>query len=136
MYGKSWAERFIGVGDWIGGGVATVINSDHMIGLDPNHAMNSFSPFLQMYIAVSRKNELGQVIGERQKISRMEALRAVTRTAAYVSFSEQATGSLEPGKAADLAVLDRDYLSCPEAEIRQIGVVLTMVGGEVVFERK
>jgi hypothetical protein len=136
VYGRSWAERLIGVGDWIRGGVATVINSDHMIGMDPNHAMNSFNPFLQMYIVVSRKNERGEVLGERQKISRMEALRAMTRTAAYVSFSEQSTGSLEAGKLADLAVLDRDYLTCPEEEIRRIGVDLTIVGGHVVYERK
>jgi predicted amidohydrolase YtcJ len=75
-------------------------------------------------------------LGERQKISRMEALRAMTRTAAYVSFSEQSTGSLEAGKLADLAVLDRDYLTCPEEEIRRIGVDLTIVGGHVVYERK
>ena len=136
VYGRSWAERLIGVGDWIHGGVTTVINSDHMIGLDPDHAMNSFNPFLQAYIVVTRKNQQGQVLGERQKISRMEALRAMTRTAAYASFSERSTGSLEPGKLADLAVLDRDYLTCPEEEIRSIGVLLTMVGGEIVFERK
>jgi predicted amidohydrolase YtcJ len=135
VYGRSWAERLIGVGDWIHGGVPTVINSDHMIGLDPNHAMNSFNPFLQAYIVVSRKNQRGEVIGERQKITRMEALRAMTRTAAYASFSEQGTGSLEPGKLADLAVLDRDYLTCPEEEIRNITVLLTMVGGQTVFER-
>jgi len=35
----------VGVGDWIHGGVPTVINSDHMIGMDPNHAMNSFNHF-------------------------------------------------------------------------------------------
>lgn len=135
VYGRGWAERLIGVGDWIHGGVATVINSDHMIGLDPNHAMNSFNPFLQAYIAVSRKNQQGRVIGERQKISRLEALRAMTSTAAYVSFSEKDTGSLEPGKLADLAVLDRDYLECPEEEIRNITVLMTMVGGQTVFER-
>lgn len=136
VYGRSWAERLIGVGDWIHGGVPTAINSDHMIGMDPDHAMNSFNPFLQAYIVVSRKNQRGEVLGGQQKISRMDALRAVTRTAAYLSFSERATGSLEPGKLADLAVLDRDYLTCPDEEIRKIGVLLTMVGGQVVYERR
>ena len=125
----------IGVGDWIHGGVTTVINSDHMIGMDPDHAMNAFNPFLQAYIAVSRKNQKGQVLGERQKISRMEALRAITRTAAYVSFRDQDTGTIEAGKLADLAVLDRDYLTCPEEDIRKISVLLTMVGGQTVFDR-
>jgi len=98
--------------------------------------MNSFNPFLQAYIVVSRKNQQGQVLGAGQKISRMEALRAITSTAAYESFSEQQTGSLEPGKLADLAVLDRDFMTCPEEEIRRIRVLLTMLSGKIVYERK
>lgn len=120
VYGRSWAERLIGVGDWVRAGIPTTINSDHMIGMDPDHAMNSFNPFLQAYIAVTRRNQQGEVWGESQKISRMEALRAVTRTAAWMSFSEEAIGSIEPGKLADLAVIDRDYLGCPEEDIRKI----------------
>jgi predicted amidohydrolase YtcJ len=132
VYGRSWAERLIGLGSWIRGGIPTAINSDHMIGMDPNHAMNSFNPFLQAYIAVTRRNQQGEVWGEDQKISRMEALRAITHTAAWMSFSEQAIGSIEPGKFADLAVIDRDYLGCPEEDIRKIKVLLTMVGGKIV----
>ena len=132
IYGPSWAERLIGVGDWLRGGIPVAINSDHMIGLDPDHAMNSFNPFLQMYIAVSRKNERGRVWGPRQKISRIDALRSMSTTAAYVNFWEKEVGSLEPGKLADLVVIDRDYLECPEEEIRQIKVLTTIVGGKVV----
>ena len=62
----------------------------------------------------------------------MKALRAITHTPAWMSFSEQAIGSIEPGKFADLAVIDRDYLSCPEEDIRKIKVLLTMVGGKIV----
>ena len=65
----------------------------------------------------------------------MEALRAITHAAAWMSFSERAVGSLEAGKLADLAVLDRDYLGCPEEDIRKIKVLLTMVGGKVVLEQ-
>jgi len=49
-----------------------------------------------------------------------------------MSFSEEAIGSIEPGKLADLAVIVRDYLGCPEEDIRKIKVLLTMVGGKVV----
>jgi predicted amidohydrolase YtcJ len=125
VYGRSWAERLIGAGDWVHAGIPTAIDSDHMIGMDPDHAMNSFNPFLQAYIAVTRRNERGEVWGESQKISRIEALRAITHTAAWMSFSEQAVGSIEPGKLADLAVIDRDYLGCPEQEIRKIRVLRT-----------
>ena len=62
-------------------------------------------------------------------------MRAVTHTAAWMSFTERAVGSLEPGKLADLAVLDRDYLGCPEQDIRKIKVLLPMIGGKVVLEQ-
>ncbi len=135
VYGRSWAERLIGVGDWLKGGVPVAINSDHMIGLDPDHAMNSFNPFLQMYIAASRKNENGRVYGAHQKVSRIDALRMMTSLAAHLSFDESKKGTLESGKLADFAVLDRDLLECPEDKIRQIKVMKTFVGGKKVFDR-
>ena len=136
IYGKSWAERFIGVGDWLRGGVPVAVNSDHMSGLDPNRAMNAFNPFLQLYILVTRKNEAGRIYGARQKLSRLDALRCVTSLAAHLSFDETKKGTLEAGKLADLAVLDRDYLTCPADDIRKIAVEMTMVDGKLVYQRQ
>ena len=68
-----------------------------------------------------------------QVITREEALIAHTRSNAYILFMEDDIGSLEAGKYADLVVLDRDYLTVPIDEIREIQPVLTMVGGEIVF---
>ena len=106
-----------------------------MIGLDPNRSLNSFNPFLALSIAVTRQDEFGNVYGEEQKLSRLEALRAVTAHPAWLCFEEANRGSLEKGKLADLVILDRDYLECPENEIREIEPTLTMVGGRVVFEK-
>ncbi|MEQ8788574.1 MAG: amidohydrolase [Pirellulaceae bacterium] len=136
VYGREWAERFIGVGDWVKEGVPVAVNSDHMSGLDPDRAMNAFNPMLQLYVLVTRKNEAGRVYGERQKLSRIDALRCLTSSAAYLSFDEEKKGTLETGKLADLAVLDRDYLTCDADAIRRIGVVLTMVDGRIVHWRK
>ncbi len=133
IYGPPWAERFLGLASWVQGGVPVAINSDHMIGFDPDHAMNSFNPFLILYIAVSRKNDLGEVHGAHQKLSRLDALRAVTLWPAWLSFDEKTLGSLEPGKLADFVVIDRDYLACPEEEIRVIRPVRTVVGGRTVY---
>ena len=69
-------------------------------------------------------------------VSREAALIAHTRSNAYLLFKEKDLGSLEAGKFADLIVLDRDYLSVPLDEIRNITPTMTMVGGRVVFERK
>jgi hypothetical protein len=133
VYGTAWAERFIGIGDWLRGGVPTAINGDHMMGLDRDTSMNAYNPFLWLYVAVTRRNRGGRVYGAWQKVSRRQALRCITINGAYLAFDEKKKGSLEPGKFADLAVLDRDYLSCPDDEIRRISVTLTILDGQVVY---
>jgi predicted amidohydrolase YtcJ len=67
-------------------------------------------------------------------ITREEALIAHTRSNAYIMFMEDKIGTLEPGKYADIVVLDRDYMTIPIDEIRDLKPIMTMVGGEVVFE--
>lgn len=136
IYGKSWAERFLGLSTWVKAGVPVAINSDHMIGFDPDHAMNAFNPFLMMYCAVTRKNDLGEVHGPEQRLSRLDALRTVTQWAAWLSFDEGKLGTLEKGKLADFVVLDRDYLTCPEEEIKVMKPVRTVVGGRTVWAVK
>ena len=136
IYGPNWAERFIGLGDWVRAGVPVAINSDHMIGFDPDHAMNSFNPFLMLDIAVNRRDDHGNVHGTHQKLSRLDALRTVTTWAAWLSFDEDKLGSLEPGKLADLVVLDRDYLTCPADQIKLIRPHLTLLNGQPVFAAK
>jgi predicted amidohydrolase YtcJ len=136
IYGADWAARFIGLGDWIRGGVPTAIAGDHMMGLDPDHAMNAYNPFLMLQVAVTRRNREGRIFGEHQRISRLEALRCLTTSPAYLSFAEDAKGALEPDKLADLVILDRDYLQCPEDQISRIKVLRCMVGGRFVFDRE
>ena len=68
-------------------------------------------------------------------ISREQALIAHTRSNAYLLFMEDKIGTLEVGKLADLAVLDRDYMTIPVDEIRDIKAVMTMVGGDIVFQQ-
>jgi predicted amidohydrolase YtcJ len=63
----------------------------------------------------------------------MAALRLYTQGSAWFSFDENARGSLEPGKLADLAVLSADYLTVPTEEIGDIESLLTLLGGEVVY---
>ena len=70
----------------------------------------------------------------RQTITREEALIAHTRSNAVFLFQEGNLGSLAPGKYADLLVLDRDYLTVPEDEIKDLRPLLTMVGGRIVHD--
>jgi predicted amidohydrolase YtcJ len=70
----------------------------------------------------------------RTPVSREDALIAHTRSNAYLMFKEKDLGSLEIGKWADMIVLDRDYLTVPVDEIREITPVQTILGGRIVFD--
>jgi predicted amidohydrolase YtcJ len=73
-------------------------------------------------------------MGDEQKITREEALRIYTNNGAYMLQQEDRLGSLEVGKYADLVVLRDDYLTVPEDKIRDVKVLLTMVGGKVTYQ--
>jgi predicted amidohydrolase YtcJ len=96
-------------------------------------AVTTSNPFYNLWFAVTGKMIGGHEVN-RQTITREEALIAHTRNNAYIVFQESNLGSLQPGKYADLLVLDRDYLTVPADQIKDLKPVLTMVGGKVVFE--
>jgi predicted amidohydrolase YtcJ len=96
--------------------------------------VSHYSPFVTLGWVVSGLDVGGTTVLD-QTLTREEALIAHTRSNAYLFFQENALGSLEVGKQADLVVLDRDYMTVPAAEIKRITPTMTMVGGRVVFER-
>ncbi len=122
---KSWLKYTT-----IGGG------SDHMIKYDPRKATNPWDPWLGLQVAITRATESGQVLVPEECLTRDEALRLYTINNAYLHHEEKDKGTLEPGKLADLILIDRDYLTCPASSIADTRVLLTIVGGRVVFERK
>lgn len=134
VLGEDRFRPFIGLAEWIKGGVRVAVNTDHMLGLDPDASLNPFNPFLTLYVAVTRRTEGGHVIGPEQAVSREQALRMMTADAAYLSFDEDRKGSIEVGKLGDLAVLSEDFMACPPERIRDIRVVATVLGGKVVYE--
>ncbi len=75
-------------------------------------------------------------IAPEQALTREEALRCATMGGAYLSFEEDLKGSLEPGKLADVTVLSQDPLTCPLHDLRDTVAEMTIVGGEVVFDRE
>ena len=94
-----------------------------------------YSPFVQIYEAVTRKTSSGQVVGPEEAIGVMNAIRVYTWNGAYLSKEEDKLGSVEPGKLADLIVLDRDILTVPQDEIKDIQVLTTIVDGRIVYEK-
>src|ERR1700691_3490715 len=96
-------------------------------------AANQTLPFTTLSFAVTGKMVGGAKV-IRQTIGREDALIAHTRKNAYLVFQENNLGSIQPGKLADLVVLDRDYLTVPPDQIRNIKPVMTMVGGRIVYD--
>lgn len=132
VFGYDGMRMFFPLRSYIDAGVLVCGGSDHMIGRDKNHAVNPYNPFLNMSTAVTRKTIAGKVLHPEQKITREEALKMRTIWAAYFQFEEKDKGSLEVGKLADFVVIDRDYLTCPEDEIRQIEPLMTFIDGKKV----
>ena len=92
-------------------------------------------PFTTLSWAVTGKMVGGtQALRPTQTISREDALIAHTRRNAFFVFQEDNLGSIQPGKLADLVVLDRDYLTVPADQIKDIKSVMTMVGGRIVYD--
>ncbi len=95
-------------------------------------------PMIEFYAAVARKDQSG-FTGEgwhaEQAVSREQALKMFTIWAAYAAFEENLKGSIETGKLADLTVLSADIMKIAEPEILKTRAVMTVIGGEVVFDR-
>jgi predicted amidohydrolase YtcJ len=96
-------------------------------------AVTTSNPFYTLSFAVTGRMIGGRAVN-RQTITREEALIAHTRSNAIFLFQEGNLGSLAPGKYADLLVLDRDYLTVPDSEIKDIRPLVTMVGGKLVYD--
>ena len=100
-----------------------------------DYQTNSMDPWINLYIAVTRRDPRRKVYGADQAITREEALRLYTVSGAYSSFEEKVKGSIEVGKLADMVVLDRDYFTIPAEQIKDVKPRQTIVGGAVVYRR-
>jgi len=92
------------------------------------------NPWLHIYYATTGVNSFGDQVNPGQQLTRAEALRLFTRNNSWFLRMEEKIGSIEPGKLADLAVLDRDYFAVPDAEIKKIRSLLTIVDGKIVHD--
>jgi predicted amidohydrolase YtcJ len=112
---------------WIDEGIIVAAGTDSPV--------TPYYPFVSMWTSIARRTEIkGIQMGTKQKVSREEAIRMYTINGAYLSFEENIKGSLEPGKLADIVVIDRDILTCPEDNIKDTKVLTTYLGGKVVYQ--
>lgn len=94
-----------------------------------------YPPLWTLYHFITRDTITGGVLGADQRVTREQALRMATINNAWLNMEERTKGSIEPGKFADLVILDEDPLTCPEPRLRDAKVLMTMVGGKVVAGR-
>lgn len=115
----------------VGGG------SDHMQKIGSFRSINPYNPWLGIWTSITRKaRKFDKPVHIENAITREEALRLYTSNNAFLLKAEKNTGSLEPGKLADIILVDRDPLTCPIDDLVQTQVLKTWLGGKVVFEKK
>lgn len=136
VFGLENMRWFFPLRSVLASGIEVAGGSDHMIGHDKDTAVNPFNPFFNMWMCITRRTRDGGTFYPEERITREQALRLYSSGPAWLQFSEKTRGSLELGKLADAVVIDRDYLTCPEDEIRSIQPLLTVVGGRIAYEKK
>ncbi len=94
-----------------------------------------YPPLWTIYHFVTRDTISGGVMGRDQRITREEAIRLATINNARLMGDARTKGSIERGKLADLVVLSENILTCPEPRIRDAEVLMTIVGGRMVFQK-
>jgi predicted amidohydrolase YtcJ len=125
-YGRPRADTMFPARSLIAAGVPVAGSSDAPV--------THYGPLFGIEQALTRRTMAGDVCGPDERVDLTAAIRMHTINGAFASFEEGFKGSLEAGKAADLVVLAEDLSRIPVERIRDVGVAMTVVGGEVVYE--
>jgi len=135
-----WAPRRIGDARVAEGAYAwrKLLASGAAIAQGSDFPVERPDPLLGFYAAITRQATDGRPPGgwaPDQRLTRPEALRAMTLGAAFAAHAERDLGSIEPGKLADFVVLSRDIMSVDSPDVLSTTIVRTVVGGRTVYER-
>jgi predicted amidohydrolase YtcJ len=135
-----WAEARVGP-DRIKGAYAwrTVLNSGARLSLGSDFPVEDVNPFFGIYSAVTRQDQKGNPPNgwyPDQKLTLPEAIRGFTSDAAFAAFEESSRGTIEPGKLADLTIVEGNLYSAPQSQLFATKVRYTVVGGEMVYTAK
>jgi hypothetical protein len=99
--------------------------------------VSSYNPWIALYWLTAGKTAGGlQLYNEHNRLGRATALDLYTRGSAWFSSEQSIKGTISEGKLADLAVLDQDYFSVPEEDIKHIESILTIVDGKIVYAKE
>jgi predicted amidohydrolase YtcJ len=134
-----WAEKRIGNRIKYTYPFKAFLDSGVKTGFGSDWTVAPINPLLGIYAAVTRrtldeKNPEGWI--PEQKITVAQAIQCYTINNAYAAFEEKQKGSIEVGKFADLVMLDEDILLIDPVKIRDVHVIMTVLGGKVIYEQK
>jgi predicted amidohydrolase YtcJ len=115
--------------------LSTLIKNDVEVAGSSDCPVVPANPILGVYSAISRRTEAGDFVLPDEQITPIEALKMYTQNAAKATSQERVIGSIEPGKLADLVVLSRDPTKLPANEMKDIEVEMTILGGEVIWDK-
>lgn len=135
-YWGDWHKQLIG--DSLGNKISpvkTAINKGVKVTIHTDAPVALPSLMRVLWTAVERKSRSGLIIGENEKLTPYEALKAITIWSAYQHFEEDSKGTLEEGKLADLVILDKNPLKVTPGEIKEIQVLRTIKEGQIVFQK-
>jgi len=127
-------ERLNGAYAW-----KSLLDSGAALAFGTDVPVESSNPFPGLAAAMTREDAAGQPFGgwmPAERLSREQAWQAYTVGAAYAAFAEDRLGSLEPGKRADFLIIDQDILLATPAQIREMQVMQTWIGGKPAYVRK
>ena len=134
QFGEERLSRFQPLRALFDAGVPVGGGSDHMQKIGGLRSINPYNPWLGMWIAVSRKcRSLPTPLDPEGGLTRKEAIQMFTINNARILLLDKDAGSLEPGKLADMVLLDRDVLECPIEQLAHTRVLKTWLGGKAVF---
>lgn len=125
------AERAKGAYAW-----RTVLNAGGRLALGSDFPVEDVNPFFGLLAAVTRQDQKGWPAGgwhPTERLTLAEAIRGFTSDAAYAAFEEGTRGTIEPGKLADLTIVEGDLFAMPANDLHKTKVKYTVVGGEVVY---
>jgi predicted amidohydrolase YtcJ len=115
--------------------IATLIQDGVKVAGSSDGPIVPANPLIGIYSAVSRMSDTGRTILAKENITISEAFRMFTFNAAKAAFEESSTGSISPGKLADLVVLSDNPMKTSIGEIKNIQIEMTILNGEIVWEK-
>ncbi len=127
----NWGHRAIDIPP-----VKTVFMSGiPMAGGTDGTTSSSYRPFISLHWLISGKNWRGDIVRPTEKLSREQALKIYTQGGAWFTWEEDKKGSIAQNMLADFVILEKDYLTIPEDEIRFLRPIMTVVGGKIVYQK-